>query len=86
MRNLLAVMLSGVLLVAVAGCQDMNKENTSTASADACAMCEGVQKMTSDGKCEKCMMAVDACPHCAGKQTMTADGKCSACGMKMANK
>jgi hypothetical protein len=86
MRNLLAVMLSGILLVAVAGCQDMNKDKTSTASADACAMCDGVQKMTTDGKCEKCMMSVDACSHCAGKQTMTANGTCPQCGMKVATK
>jgi len=84
MRNLLAVIVAGVLLVAI-GCQNMNKE-PATASADACPMCEGVQKMTTDGKCEKCGMTVDACPHCAGKQTLTADGKCPVCGMKMVNK
>ena len=84
MRNLLTVIAVGLLLVAV-GCQNMNKDS-STASADACQMCEGVQKMTSEGKCEKCGMTVDACPQCAGKQTLTADGKCPVCGAKIVTK
>ena len=87
MRSLLAVALSGLLLVAV-GCQNTNSDSgtSATASADACAMCDGVQKLTSDGKCEKCAMTMDACSHCAGKQAMTAEGKCPSCGMKVAKK
>jgi hypothetical protein len=84
MRHLLAVLFFGLLMLAAVGCQ--NKTGDSAAMADACPHCEGVQKMTTEGKCEKCGMTADGCSHCSGVQTLTADGKCPVCGMKMANK
>jgi len=84
MRHLFALVLGVSLTIAVTGCQ--NKNGDSTAMADACPSCPGVQKMTTQGKCEQCDMAADACPHCAGVQPLTADGKCPACGMKVVKK
>ena len=80
--------LFGALLAAVlvVGCQtkDQNANTgrqdggTMAASADACDHCQGVQMMTTDGRCPQCSMKVDDCPHCAGMQKAAA-GKCPSC-------
>ena len=99
MSRLLVAVLGAVLMVA-AGCESSGNKKDGDAkmmSADACPMCEGVQKANAEGKCDMCeakksnmskmgagAAGADACPHCAGVQTATADGKCPKCGMAMA--
>jgi hypothetical protein len=81
-----ALLAAGLL----AGCQkdqhaDAGKGST-TASADVCDKCAGVQHGLSDGRCEVCGDKVDFCLKCEGVQKPTADGKCPVCKEDISSK
>jgi hypothetical protein len=63
MRTLLAVVLCSMLVLTV-GCKSdddgMNNGSKDKMAMDACPHCAGVQRLTADGKCEKCGMKMSA--------------------------
>ena len=89
------VAVLGTAMLVMVGCQrgqDNSGGDGQMMSNDACSMCPGVQKATSDGKCDSCGMAVkgggakhmsaDACAKCPGVQMASTDGKCEMCEAK----
>lgn len=55
MRNAIAVMVCGLVLAA-AGCQnnDYDDVKADRSEMDACPRCDGVQNLTTNGRCEQC--------------------------------